>query len=55
MRKYFGDKQFYLTTIAIVLPIMAQQFVTSFVNLIDNVMIGNLGSLALTRCLSLNW
>ena len=48
MRKFFGNKAFYLTTLSIALPIMAQQFVTSFVNLIDNIMIGSVGSLALT-------
>ena len=48
MKKFIGTKEFYLTTIAIALPIMAQQFVTSFVNLIDNIMIGSVGSLALT-------
>ena len=48
MKKYIGSKEFYLTTISIALPIMAQQFVTSFVNLIDNIMIGTVGSLALT-------
>ena len=48
MRKFFGNKTFYKVTLAIALPIMAQQFVTSFVNLIDNIMIGSVGSLALT-------
>lgn len=48
MKKYFGNKAFYKATLAIALPIMAQQFVTSFVNLIDNIMIGSVGSLALT-------
>jgi len=48
MKKLFGNKAFYKTTLAIALPIMAQQFVTSFVNLIDNIMIGSVGSLALT-------
>lgn len=48
MKRLVGNKQFYMTTIAIALPIMAQQFVTSFVNLIDNIMIGSIGSLALT-------
>ena len=36
MKKFLGNKTFYLTTLSIALPIMAQQFVTSFVNLIDN-------------------
>ena len=48
MKKFLGNKTFYLTTLSIALPIMAQQFVTSFVNLIDNIMIGSVGSLALT-------
>lgn len=48
MKKFFGNKAFYKATLAIALPIMAQQFVTSFVNLIDNIMIGSVGSLALT-------
>lgn len=48
MKKFFGNKAFYFTTLSIALPIMAQQFVTSFVNLIDNIMIGSVGSLALT-------
>ena len=48
MKKFFGDKKFYLGILSIALPIMAQQFVTSFVNLIDNIMIGSVGSLALT-------
>ena len=48
LKRYIGDKQFYKTTIAIILPIVAQQLVTTSVNLIDNVMIGKLGSDALT-------
>lgn len=48
MKKFFGNKAFYLATMSIALPIMAQQFVTSFVNLIDNIMLGSVGSLALT-------
>ncbi len=48
MKKFFGNKKFYITTLSIALPIMAQQFVTSFVNLIDNIMIGSVGSVALT-------
>lgn len=47
-KKFFGTKAFYKSVIVIALPIMAQQFVTSFVNLIDNVMIGSVGSVALT-------
>ena len=48
LKKYFGTKQFYRTVISIAFPIMAQQFITTFVNLIDNVMIGSIGNIALT-------
>ena len=48
LKKCFGDKQFYKEVISIALPIMISQFVTSFVNLIDNVMIGSVGASALT-------
>ena len=48
LKKYFGTKQFYRTVISIAFPIMAQQFIPTFVNLIDNVMIGSIGNIALT-------
>lgn len=48
LKKYFGTKQFYQKVTSIALPIMAQQFITTFVSLIDNVMIGSIGSIALT-------
>lgn len=48
LKKLFGTKEFYMATIAIALPIMAQSFVTSFVNLIDNIMIGSVSATALT-------
>ena len=54
MRKYFGDRQFYLAFLAIALPTMAQQFITSFVSLIDNIMIGGLGEVALTAVTTAN-
>lgn len=48
MRKYIGSLSFYKKVIMIALPIMAQQFITTFVSLIDNVMIGSVGDVALT-------
>ena len=48
LKKFIGSKEFYLTTIMVAFPIMAQQFVTSFVNLIDNLMIGSVGTVALS-------
>lgn len=48
IKSFFGDRSFYKEVTGIALPIMAQQFVTSFVNLIDNVMVGGIGQTALT-------
>ena len=48
IKSFFGDKAFYKQVTGIALPVMAQQFVTSFVNLIDNVMVGGVGQNALT-------
>lgn len=48
LKKYFGTRQFYKEVSGIALPIMGQQFITTFVNLIDNVMIGSIGNIALT-------
>lgn len=42
--RYIGDKAFYRRVWAIALPIIAQQFVTNFVALLDNVMVGQLAT-----------
>ena len=40
----FGDKAFYKAVFAIVVPIIIQNLITSFVSLLDNVMVGQLGT-----------
>ena len=42
--RLFDDKQFYKSLFAIALPIMFQNLVNSFVNMVDTVMIGRLGT-----------
>ena len=42
--RYIGTKEFYRMVIALIVPIIIQQGVTSFVNLLDNVMVGALGT-----------
>ena len=42
--KYFGDKAFYATVIGIALPIFFQNGVMNFVNLLDNIMVGRVGT-----------
>jgi len=43
--KYIGDKAFYRVLMVLVLPIIIQQGITNFVSLLDNLMVGRLGTL----------
>ena len=40
----FGDRAFYKMVLAIAVPIMVQNGITNFVNLLDNVMVGMVGT-----------
>lgn len=42
--KFIGDKRFYKMVLVIALPIMLQNGITCFVNLLDNIMVGQLGT-----------
>lgn len=42
--KYFGDKNFYKMILAIALPIVIQSLFTNFVAMLDNVMVGKVGT-----------
>lgn len=42
--KFIGDREFYKMVLLIALPIMVQNGITNFVNLLDNVMVGQLGT-----------
>ncbi len=42
--KYFGDKAFYKMVLAIALPVLLQNGITNFVNLLDNIMVGRVGT-----------
>ena len=41
---FIGDRAFYKTLAAVALPIMLQNGITSFVSLLDNIMIGHVGT-----------
>lgn len=43
-RTFIGDRKFYLKVISLVIPIIIQMFVTNFVNMLDNIMVGRLGT-----------
>ena len=48
IKKFIGDKAFYRTVLAVAVPIMIQNGFTNLVNLLDNIMVGRLG----TECMS---
>lgn len=44
MRKWIGDKAFYKMVLLVAVPIMIQNGITNFVNLLDNIMVGQVGT-----------
>ena len=48
MRKLIGNKQFYKMVFVIVFPIIIQNGISNFVGLLDNIMIGQLGTLSMS-------
>ena len=44
VKKFIGDKAFYRRMFVITLPIMIQNIITNFVSLLDNLMVGRLGT-----------
>ncbi len=44
LKKYFGDKNFYKMVMSVAVPIMIQNFITNFVSMLDNLMVGSLGT-----------
>lgn len=43
-KKYIGDRAFYQKVLFIVIPIMIQNAITNFVGLLDNIMVGQVGT-----------
>ena len=43
-RKFIGDKRFYLMVLGVAMPIMIQNGITNFVSLLDNIMVGQVGT-----------
>lgn len=44
LRRFIGDKRFYKMVLAVAVPIMIQNGITNFVGLLDNIMIGQIGT-----------
>ena len=43
-RTFIGDKRFYQAVFAIIVPVIIQNSISNFVNLLDNIMVGSLGT-----------
>lgn len=48
LKKFIGDKKFYRTVLAVAVPMMIQNGITNFVSLLDNIMVGRLGTEAMS-------
>ena len=48
MKKLFGTKEFYRTVAVLALPLLLQNAVSTFVNLLDNLMVGRIGTEAMS-------
>lgn len=44
IKTFIGDKEFYRKTLLIVVPIIIQNAIINFVNLLDNIMVGQIGT-----------
>ncbi len=47
-KKLIGTKQFYKTIISLMVPIMIQNGIMQFVNMLDNIMVGRLGTVEMS-------
>ncbi len=46
--KFFGDMAFYKKALIVAVPIMIQNGITNFVSLLDNIMVGSVGTIEMT-------
>ncbi len=47
-KRFIGTKAFYRSVLTLLIPIVIQQFISSFVSLLDNIMVGSLGTEAIS-------
>ena len=48
LKQFIGDKAFYKRVLIVLLPIVIQNFITNFVSMLDNVMVGAIGTLPMS-------
>ena len=44
LRRFIGDRAFYRKLFSVLVPILIQNLITNFVNLLDNIMVGQVGT-----------
>ena len=44
IRSYIGDRAFYRKLFSVLIPILIQNLITNFVSLLDNIMVGQVGT-----------
>ena len=47
-QRYIGDRAFYRRCLGVAVPIMVQSGITNFVNLLDNIMVGQVGTVPMS-------
>ena len=47
-KSWFGDRAFYKSMFVVAIPLIVQQMITSFVNMLDNIMVGRTGTLQMS-------
>ena len=48
LKRYIGDRAFYRRVLAVALPIVIQNAITNFVSLLDNIMVGQVGTIPMS-------
>ena len=48
LKKFIGDRAFYRYVLAVAIPIIIQNAITNFVSLLDNIMVGQIGTLQMS-------
>ena len=48
LKRYIGDRTFYRRVMGVAIPIVIQSAITSFVSLLDNIMVGQVGQLQMS-------
>ena len=48
LQKYIGDRAFYRRVAGVAVPVVIQYTITNFVSLLDNIMVGQVGTLQMS-------